>query len=284
MINIMDGSSSPSGKMPYTTYFANYTTGQVKLHNITLRPPPHSVPVSQDSEKLKLLTTIDGLLGFHCHSRVLHAWCAWPVCVSNIRRDIREGDLQAGSGTTYWWMKEPVLFPFGSGLEYTTFSFSWGNTPPSSASPSSAALAPLVVDIPAAADAEEQLQLLQALSIDHSVVVTNTGTRASPVVVLAFIVATADSPPDTPIKKLFGFERVANVEPGQNATVHFASDAASLGVVGATGARLLMAGRYRIEIGSVTAQSAVRELELRGDSNAVVEENSWAQAMAAGRL
>ena len=26
MINIMDGTSSPSGKMPYTTYFANYTT------------------------------------------------------------------------------------------------------------------------------------------------------------------------------------------------------------------------------------------------------------------
>eukprot|EP01043_Picozoa_sp_COSAG02_P047631 COSAG02_NODE_4585_length_5189_cov_9.203929_7_plen_152_part_00 len=27
IINIMDGTSSPSGKMPYTTYFANYTNG-----------------------------------------------------------------------------------------------------------------------------------------------------------------------------------------------------------------------------------------------------------------
>ena len=39
-----------------------------------------------------------------------------------------------------------------------------------------------------------------------------------------------------------------------------------------------MAGRYRIEIGSV-ATPAVRELELRGAS-AVVEANRWEQALA----
>ena len=108
--------------------------------------------------------------------------------------------------------------------------------------------------------------------------VSNVGKRASPVVVLAFIVATADSPQDTPIKKLFGFERLANVLPGQNATVRFTSDAASMGVVGATGAKLLLAGRYRIEIGSVTAPAA-REVELSGEG-AIVEENKWAAAMA----
>ena len=59
MIEIMDGTASPSAKMPYTTYFQNFTS-----------------------------------------------------------RDFREVDLRAGAGTTYWWFKGPVLFPFGFGLEY----------------------------------------------------------------------------------------------------------------------------------------------------------------------
>jgi hypothetical protein len=45
-------------------------------------------------------------------------------------RDIREVDLQKGRGVTYWWMKDPVLFPFGFGLEYTDFSYAWADDPP----------------------------------------------------------------------------------------------------------------------------------------------------------
>jgi len=188
------------------------------------------------------------------------------------RRDIREGDLQAGSGTTYWWMREPVLFPFGAGLEYTTFKFTWGDDPPAAASSPQ-----LVVNIPES-DAE-----LQTLSINHSVLVTNTGHRASPVVVLAFILATPSSPRGiTPIKKLFDFQRIDNLQPGQNATTHFACNAGNLGVVDEGGKKLLVAGRYRVEIGSITAP-AVRELELRGKT-AVVEQNGWVQAIATGRL
>lgn len=159
-----------------------------------------------------------------------------------------------------------MLFPFGYGLEYTFFAFSWSNDPPSQ---------PMVIDIPTG-----ELEVHE-LSIKHSVVVSNMGARASPVVVLAFIVATPDSPEDTPIKKLFGFERLSNLEPGQNMTVDFASDASSLGVIGPSGAKMLMAGRYRVEVGSVTSP-AVQELELRGES-VVVEANSWAQAMV-GRV
>ena len=168
---------------------------------------------------------------------------------------------------------------------------------------------------------------LHTLSVDHRVVVTNTGHRASPVVVLAFILATPDSPQGiTPIKRLFDFTRINNLQPGENVTVNFASDAGSLGICSAVahsrlplslslslsrararsralfvclsvlcvahafcgagvvdeaGRKLLMAGRYRIEIGSVTAP-AVRDVVLRGES-VVVEQNGWAQAMATGR-
>ena len=197
------------------------------------------------------------------------------VCVSLYSRNIREGDLQAGSGTTYWWMKEPVLFPFGAGLEYTTFQFSWGSDP--AATPVSLPDSPMVFDIPNK-DVE-----LQKFSIDYSVVVANTGRRASPVVVLAFVMATPSSPPGiTPVKKLFGFERIKILQPGSNATVSFACNANNLGIVDETGAKLLMAGRYRVEIGSVSAP-AVRDLELRG-KDVVVEKNAWAQVLAASRL
>eukprot|EP01043_Picozoa_sp_COSAG02_P047632 COSAG02_NODE_4585_length_5189_cov_9.203929_8_plen_226_part_00 len=179
------------------------------------------------------------------------------VCVSLYSRDIREGDLQAGSGTTYWWMTEPVLFPFGAGLEYTTFQFSWGNDPP--ATSISLPDSRMVLDIP---DTDVELQ---KFSVDYSVVVANTGHRASPVVVLAFVMATPSSPPGiTPVKKLFGFERIKILQPGNNVTVSFACNANSLGIVDEAGAKLLMAGRYRVEIGSVSAP-AVRELELRGN-------------------
>jgi hypothetical protein len=56
ILDVLDGTSCPSGKMPYTSYYDNYT----------------------------------------------------------LMRDHREVDLRQGSGTTYWWMREPVLFPFGT--------------------------------------------------------------------------------------------------------------------------------------------------------------------------
>ena len=66
------------------------------------------------------------------------------------------------------------------------------------------------------------------------------------------------------------------VAPGQ-----FVSDAKSLGVIDAMGAKQLMAGRYRIEIGSVT-NPAICQLELRG-LNVAVEENHWVASMVTRR-
>ena len=114
IVDALMGDVNVFGKMPYTTYYRNYTS----------------------------------------------------------RRDIREGDLRVGSGTTYWWMKDPVLFPFGSGLEYTTFSFAWAvQPPPPPAAPVPPSAAVVVETIP-----DRPAELL----IEHRVVVTNTGPRASP--------------------------------------------------------------------------------------------------------
>ena len=48
----------------------------------------------------------------------------------------------------------------------------------------------------------------------HSVEVTNTGNVTGDCVVMAFITANKGSPPHTPLKKLFGFQRLVALKPG----------------------------------------------------------------------
>ena len=208
IVNLLDGTALPSAKMPYTTYFENFTA----------------------------------------------------------HRDSREVDLRRGSGTTYMWMTDPVLFPFGSGLEFSRFEYTWSD-------------APRVVQLPSTPAA------MAAWEVQHTVMVTNAGPRPSPVVVLAFVCATTTSPPNTPQRKLFGFERLPNINPGENTTVHFDLDAESLGVMNTQdGAKWLRAGRFRIEIGSVETP-AVAELELQAPDGSgqqlMVESNAWVQQLLA---
>ena len=46
--------------------------------------------------------------------------CAWLLSYpkSFTQRDIREVNMTAGTGTTYWWYTGPVIYPFGWGLSY----------------------------------------------------------------------------------------------------------------------------------------------------------------------
>ena len=190
ILELLDGTTSATGLMPYTTYLANYTS-----------------------------------------------------------RDIREVDLKASRGTTYWWHRDPVLYSFGFGLSYTNFTFDWTDNPPSST----------VVALPLP-------DSLEHFSVDHSVTVTNVGTRTSDIVALAFVVAASGSPPETPLRKLFGFERLQAIKPGESRTVYFTSTAESLGVVGADGIRRLHPGSYTIECGSVQQSVAIKQLTLVGDT------------------
>eukprot|EP01052_Picozoa_sp_SAG31_P040124 SAG31_NODE_5733_length_2354_cov_1.622616_1_plen_581_part_00 len=252
IMDVLDGTAAPSGRMPYTTYFKNFT-----------------------------------------------------------RRDIREVNLTAGDGLTYWWHTAPVLYPFGHSLSYTNWSFAWSNDPPPSAAD--------IVHIPTAAtaaaaatggggDAKDTAVGAIALggNANHSVVVTNTGSRTSDVVVLAFIVrappaagggAAAGSPRDTPLRKLFGFERLRVVGPGESRTVYFAPDAYDLGVVGEDGDRRLQPGHYLLEYGGVggddddkgsSSNSSIssgvkvtRRLVLEGAPLLVERSSTWHEAATA---
>lgn len=193
-------------------------------------------------------------------------------------RDIREVDMRAGAGTTYWWHTEPVLFPFAFGMSYSNFTFEWqGPAAPSAGTASAAGTAAREVILPPPGDADA----LESFSVSHTVVVTNTGTRTSDLVVTALIAADpgGGSPADTPLKRLFGFERFAAVKPGEKRTAFFESDARALGVVGAEGSRWLHPGSYRVEIGGSGVQAGVaaaaQELRLVGTAPLLVEANEW---------
>ena len=93
----------------------------------------------------------------------------------------------------YWDVSSTPLYPFGYGLSYTTFSF-------------------------------ENLKLSQAAakvgsSLDVSVDVTNTGSRAGDAVVQLYIHQQAGSA-SRPVRQLKGFQRV-NLQAGAKQTVHF---------------------------------------------------------------
>jgi beta-glucosidase len=93
----------------------------------------------------------------------------------------------------YWDVSSKPLYPFGYGLSYTTFSF-------------------------------ENLKLSQAAakvgsSLDVSVDVTNTGSRAGDAVVQLYIHQQAGSA-SRPVRQLKGFQRVT-LQAGAKQTVHF---------------------------------------------------------------
>ena len=103
----------------------------------------------------------------------------------------------------------------------------------------------------------------------HTVEVINNGTITGDCVVLAFVTATEDSNADTPIKKLFGFGRLAAMKPGESRTVSFASGPAALANADEDGAMVLSSGSYGVEVGDVLAP-AKRMVVLSGAERVVL--------------
>jgi len=199
-------------------------------------------------------------------------------------RDIREVDLKAGRGTTYWWHTDPPLYSFGYGLSYSSFEFKWSDgiaSHPHAPSRPQASRESLVslsqptrmqhVGLKTSTFAINNVSAdgVSAVAMNHSVTVTNCGETTSDIVALAFIVATAGSPSEMPLKKLFGFQRFVAMAPGEAREATFTSTADSLGVVGFDGTRRLHPGTYRIECGSLAYGMVAEELKLLGQ-NAIV--------------
>jgi beta-glucosidase len=124
-------------------------------------------------------------------------------------------------GRTYRYYRGEAVYPFGHGLSYTTFSYG-----------------PLTVT-PAPGGAADGLRIETELR--------NTGDRAGSEVAQLYL----DFPdlPGTPNIALRGFRRVA-LAPGARTTVRFDLSPRDLSAVDPDGLRKVMAGDYRVFVGS----------------------------------
>ena len=114
-----------------------------------------------------------------------------PIYYNHNRTQSPEDDPKFTS--RYWDVATSPLYPFGYGLSYTTFAF-------------------------------DNLKLNQTeakvgTTVDASVDVTNSGSRAGDAVVQLYIHQRAGSA-SRPVKQLKGFQRL-NLAPGEKQTVHF---------------------------------------------------------------
>jgi len=83
---------------------------------------------------------------------------------------VRDVDLSHGTGITYRHFAGDVLWPFGSGGSYSTFSYKWSDCRGPGCQPESVL----------------STSALLKTSADHQVVVTNTGAVAGDAVALLF--------------------------------------------------------------------------------------------------
>lgn len=145
--------------------------------------------------------------------------------------DIDDMSMQACGGRTYRYWTGPVLYPFGHGLSYTTFSLQWSPQPP----PGNKAA---------------RFTSL-AGSASYTVVVTNTGKKyAADEVVLAFFKPDASSIRSlagTPVvtKQLFSFQRI-HLAPGESQTLKFTVNSTTLGLADSEGHLSLHPGQYSV--------------------------------------
>ncbi|KAK7699495.1 hypothetical protein SLS64_011633 [Diaporthe eres] len=141
-------------------------------------------------------------------------------------------------GRTYkWYNKEPVL-PFGYGLHYTTFSYSWGTKPNTSYAISSLIPAGSGGSIPSVNDASPWTTV--------SVNVHNTGKLASDYVALLFLKTPNAGPSPYPNKWLVSYARAHGLAAGESQEVPLSLNLGALARANADGDLVLYPGDYEM--------------------------------------
>ncbi|MGY2734492.1 glycoside hydrolase family 3 C-terminal domain-containing protein [Sphingomonas sp. UYP23] len=142
--------------------------------------------------------------------------------------DLPPFDDYAMTGRTYRYFTGKPVYPFGYGLSFTSFAY-----------------APLTV-MPAAGGAETGLRVTTEVS--------NTGKRSGDEVVQLYL--NFPDQPGVPRVALRGYQRVT-LKPGEHRAVTFDLSPRDLSAVAIDGTRQVMAGKYRVSVGSGQPDSGV---------------------------
>ena len=144
-----------------------------------------------------------------------------PLTFYRSVNDLPPFDDYAMTGRTYRYFAGTPVYPFGYGLSFTSFTY-----------------APLTVT-PAAGGAETGLHVTTEVS--------NSGARSGDEVVQVYL--NFPGQPGVPRVALRGYQRVT-LKPGEHRAVTFDLSPRDLSAVAIDGTRQVMAGKYRVSVGS----------------------------------
>ena len=171
-------------------------------------------------------------------------------------------NAQTGNpGRTYLWYTGTPVFPFGYGLSYSTFSYSWLDTAADVESISE--WAQRTTDW---ATDNEVKDASSAPFVMYSCNVTNTGKVTSDVSVLLFLHSSAD---DTPKQQLIGYVHVHDMQPGQSQPVYFDVQLSSLLQPDDNGDRWLQPADYTVFVGHAGHRQLAHTFSMHGDRTMV---------------
>lgn len=148
-------------------------------------------------------------------------------------------------GITYLYYDGPVLWPFGFGGSYTSFSFTWlGNQI-------------TVIDADRWVKGEIKLP-------EFAVAVTNDGLVISDISVLAFIISGI---PGQPLRQLVDFQRGAQLHPNETITLYFTISLTATATTNQNGEQYIIPGEYTIEIGDIGTTNILQgTIRIQGDT------------------
>jgi hypothetical protein len=178
-------------------------------------------------------------------------------------RDIRDVDLSADGGITHKYFDGNVIYPFGWGLSYTSFSYT--------------ILSPSVSLQTSEIAAKPPTELLAQFEVE----VENTGHVTSDCVLLGFLKPLNRSSPRQPRQILFNFDRISALPPGQRRRATLSLPLNAITEVSLDGTVHVSAQTYTVSIGDVQ-MPAVSSLEIKGDK-AIVEQMAWTKALVAAQ-
>jgi len=141
-------------------------------------------------------------------------------------------------GRTYKWFTGTPVFPFGFGLHYTTFSFSWAAKPASSFN-----IQTIVQNAQRSQVAHMDLAPFETFTIN----IKNTGKVTSDYVSLLFVNTTA-GPGPFPNKELVSYTRLASVAPGSSSQAQLPVSIGSIARTDTEGDLWLYPGTYHLSL------------------------------------
>lgn len=194
------------------------------------------------------------------------------------RPDPLDVSLRGGSGITYLHYTGTPLWEFGFGLSYSSFKFEWSGDKTMEQRTQQVTAADVATG---------------AVALEYTVKVTNTGSVASAVSVLAFLNTTLAEGqravvPTPPIRQLFNFSKV-HLQPGSSTTVTLGMEKELLALTSWSGERAVRQGQYTVAVGGVGRAGKVEDgavttsLEVTGDEPAVLFSMVDVRAAAAAR-